>query len=188
VLSEKLGLPFTNLGTNAAGNQFIANSILDHSAADPTKDRLYVIAWSHWGRYDFCDAAGKMVHLTHNSRLEKDFTQRLFTDFFNERYLYKKYINQILFLQAWFRDKNADYLMLDALAGIHNGNYISDPVTRALTLQIDRSKFIGFGVKSFDSMTDSKERLLDGHPNAAAHQQMADILHRELVNRYGDIT
>lgn len=181
VLGKLLGCKVVNLAEPGAGNTYILNKVVDFKAANTVTDDLVILGWSHWGRYDFCQPWGNIVHLAHNSRMHKDFRKQLFDLFYNETYLYKKYLNTILLAQAWL--SKTPYLMFDALSGMHAGEYMADATNRALAKQIDRSRFVGFGVKNMDNLTDTDQRLSDGHPNAVAHEQMAHVLYWELINR-----
>jgi hypothetical protein len=183
VLGKLLGCDVVNLAEPGAGNTYILNKVLDFKSANPGENDIVIIGWSHWGRYDFCDPWGKITHLAHNSRMHHDFRDQLFRLFYNESYLYKKYLDTIILAQAWSRQETASYLMFDALSGMHSGEYMSDPVNRALAKQIDRKRFVGFGIKNMDNLTDADQRLSDGHPNAVAHEQMAKVLYQELINR-----
>lgn len=183
VLGNLFGCDVINLGESGAGNSYIINKILDFGSINAIgPEDLVIIGWSHWARYDFCDTWGKISHLTYNSRLHKEFKEQLFNLFYNEIYLYKKYLNTILLAQSWLAQNDIRYLMFDALGNIHSGEYMADAQNRALSKQIDRKKFLGFGIKNMDSLTDSDQRLPDGHPNAQAHAQMARVLHNHLIS------
>lgn len=155
---------------------------MDFKAANPCEGDFVIIGWSHWGRYDFCEPWGNIVHLAHNSRMHKDFRDHLFQSYYNETYLYKKYLNTVLLAQSWLKQEASGYFMFEALSGMHTGEYMADPVNRALAKKIDRSNFLGFAIKNMDNLTDSDQRLADGHPNATAHAQMAQVLHDHLIS------
>jgi hypothetical protein len=181
LVADLLGMQVTNLGTRGAGNVFIANQILDHHAQHGLAD-FYIIAWSHWARFDFGDStSNRVIHLSQGSHNHlSQLRELIFTKHMNPIYLYKKYLNTVLMMQTWFKAQSANYIMFDALAGLHQGSYIADPVNRALARQIDQTRFIEFGIKNFDNWTDIRHRLPCGHPDAVAHSQMADILFREI--------
>jgi lysophospholipase L1-like esterase len=115
-------------------------------------------------------------------RITPKIAEMMFSEYNYPPYLYKKYLNTILFMQAWLRDSNIDYVMFDALGDTHSGDYLADPVNRALSKKIDRKKFLGFGLKNFNNWIDPLDKFTDGHPNAKAHRQMAEILHEALLN------
>ena len=183
VLGKLLGCETVNLAEPGAGNTYILNKVVDFKAANPGSDDLVIMGWSHWGRYDFCEPWGKIVHLAHNSRMHKDFRDHLFQSFYNEPYLYKKYLNTVLLAQSWLSQETARYFMFEALSSMHAGEYMAEPTNRALAKKIDRKNFLGFAVKNMDNLTDVDQRLPDGHPNAVAHEQMAHVLYWELINR-----
>jgi hypothetical protein len=191
VLGKLLDCEVVNLGTPGAGNSYIANSILDQHATDPEFD-LVVVGWSRWARMDFCHStSGKILHMLPNGRAtmthpycakETNFRNMLYGDYFHAGYAYKKYLNTILLLQGWLRDRGIEHVMFDALERNHDGEYMANTVTRALSKQIDRSRFIRFATRSMDSMTDVKHKFPDGHPNSSAHARMAEIVQDFLLN------
>lgn len=182
ILASLLGLDYVNLGQRAAGNTWIANSVVDHIIANDIKNPLVVIGWSHWSRLDLCDSRGYLHHMTVGARDNPKIADILFNEYTHPPYLYKKYLNTVLFMQTWARDTEIDCVMFDALSEMHSGDYLVDPINRALSKKIDRKKFLGFGLKNFDNWTDPLDKFADGHPNAKAHRQMAEILHEALLN------
>jgi len=187
VLAERLGCDLTNLAVPGAGNTYIANSIIDNHVVDPDCD-LVVIGWSFFSRMDLCHHNGKIMHLSHNSRNNKDLVAMLYGNYMHLPYAYKKYLNTVLLMQGWLESKKIDYMMFDAISGNHDSVFLEDDLTRGLTKNIDRQRFIGFGVKNLDNMTDPAHRLPDGHPDHRAHARMAEILHDFLLNMKKDPT
>ena len=182
VLGKLLDCEVVNLGTPAAGNSYIANSILDQHATDPEFD-LVVVGWSSWTRMDFCHGtSGKILHILPNGEAAPNFRDMLYGDYFHAGHAYKKYLNTILLLQGCLRDRGIEHVMFDALSNNHDGEYMANPVNRALSKQIDRSRFIGFATRNMDNMTYSSGRLSDGHPNSSAHARMAEIVQDFLLN------
>ena len=183
-LSEIIGIPAINLGTPAAGNQYITRRIVEHESEHELDNTLVIIAWSHWHRVDFCDQYGKVHHMVPNARDSGPFVDQIFTEYYNKDYLYQRYLITITMMQSFLDHKRVPYLMFDALNGLHNGEYMSNATARNLSRRIDTERFIGFGKGNFDTWTDAADRLSCGHPNARAHAQMAKLLERELINRY----
>ena len=174
LLADRLGMDLINLAEPGAGNRYISGKIVDATIPDA----FYVICWSHWNRMDFCDHAGNILHLSPSTRLNPALRDVIYPGYCNEDHQYKKFIQEALMLQGWLMSNDAPFLMFDAMDHLHKG--------RPLDVRIDPNTYIGYGEYSFDSWTDPRDRLLDGHPNATAHAQMAEVLYHELVNRYGE--
>jgi lysophospholipase L1-like esterase len=182
VLANKIGISFVNLGVPAAGNTYISNSVIDYVLTNKVEKPLIVIGWSHWSRTELCDNRGHLHHITVGARNNPKIADTLFNEYTHPPYLYKKYLNTVLFTQAWARDRRIDCLMFDSLNETHSGEYMAFPINRALSKNVDRNSFLGFKSKNFNDWTDTSNRLPDGHPNAKAHRQMAEILHEALLN------
>lgn len=181
VLAEMLGYDLINLAVPAAGNSFITNSIVDYHA-DNTDADLVIIAWSNYMRMDFCSSDGKLIHLSHNSKINSNLKDLIYKDNVYSPYQYKKHLNNINLLQGWLMSKNINYVMFDSMSGNHDGDFIRTPLNISLSKQIDRSRYIGFGISSMDTMTDPAHRLADGHPDHRAHARMAEVLRDFIVN------
>jgi hypothetical protein len=173
-LADRLNMDLINLAVPGAGNIYIAGSIVDATLPDA----LYVISWSHWNRMDFCDADGNLLHLSPSTRRNISLRDAIYPTYCNEDHQYRRFIQTVLMLQGWLMVNDVPFLMFDAMDHLHRG--------RPLDVRVDARSYIGYGTHSFDSWTDPNDRLEDGHPNAAAHAQMADVLYQELVNRYGE--
>ena len=180
VLARRLDMTVTNLGTPAAGNQFITKQIVEHEAKHGLEDTLVIIAWSHWHRVDFCDPFGTVHHMVPNARGNGAFAEAIFTEYYNEDYLYQRYLTTVIMMQNFLEHKNVPYLMFDALNGLHDGEYMASALE--LSRRVNTDTFLGFRRANFDSWTDPKDRLSCGHPNVRAHSQMADILHEAVLN------
>jgi hypothetical protein len=187
VLADKLGIECANLAENGASNSWIVDRMVDYAADHDVADTLFIPCFSHWMRMEFRRTDdNKMNFINPNWVKWTQFAKLLYEEYGHEPYLYKKYLNQILLLQGWFKSNDIEYLMFEGMNRMHLGTFVSDAHNLRLMKNIDRQKFFGFGGKCFDTWTDPKERLPDGHPNAAAHAQMADVLYQELINRYGE--
>jgi hypothetical protein len=184
-LAALLDVECVNLARNGASNAFITESIIDHAAENGTEDTVYAIGFSHWARFDFRRTDdGKMNFMNPNWINFTPWAKELYETFCHEEYLYKRYLNQIIMLQGWFKANDLPYIMFNSISNMHSGSYATEAHNLKLMRLIDRDRFLGFAGKSFDTWTDPKERLPCGHPNAVAHLQMARVLLNEITNRY----
>jgi hypothetical protein len=76
------------------------------------------------------------------------------------------------------------YLMFEALTTIPHDKFKNQIEFQPFIDTIDQKKWLGFRTHNLDNMTDPRERLADGHPNVNAYKQMAEILHKHLINNY----
>ena len=54
----------------------------------------------------------------------------------------------------------------------------------SLTDTVDKTKYKGFLKDSFDSLTTPAYRAINGHPDAKAHKEMADIITQWIQDEY----
>ena len=122
--------------------------------------------------------------MTHRLKSEADFIEQFYTERYNDKFYYKKYLRNILLLQSLLKTWNMPYIMIEALQNPHS-DYSNDIEVQQLKLEIDLSCGLELFEKPFKQLTDYREVLPDGHPNAIAHKQMADLLYKHLINNYG---
>jgi hypothetical protein len=172
-IAEHLGSELINFARPGAGNTWIANSIVDHVHREGD---LYLIVWSHWSRLDLMTTDGVLEHICYGSRVRRELHDLFFKEFYNEAYLYKKYLNTVLLLQAYLRDK--DYLMIDAFK-LHD---VSD-VNEELISRVDKQRYFGFSTtENLVAWTGKDHRLTCGHFNKEGCEVVANKLYRYLLN------
>jgi hypothetical protein len=172
-LSKLMDAELINFAQPGAGNAWIANSIVDHVHREGD---IYLIAWSHWSRLDLMTSEGVLEHICYGSRVRRELHDLFFKDFYNESYLYKKYLNTVLLLQAYLRDR--DYLMIDTFE-LHD---VSD-VNKELVTRVDIRRYFGFRTaENLVSWTGKDHRSSCGHFNKAGCEVVANKLHTLLLN------
>lgn len=179
-LSNMFNVPCINLGYSGAGNDFIISEAIDYSIKNLQESDLFIIAFSQWSRYTFTNMYNKIVHLNNTHRNKIDLADLLYGSYYNEEFLYKKYLRQIIQLQSYFEHRKIQYFMFEAIAQMH----VLDCFYKNTDLvqQVNRKTFLNFTLDNFSSLTNPKDVLPDGHPNAQAHKDMAGILYQNLIN------
>jgi hypothetical protein len=107
-----------------------------------------------------------------------------FDEMFIPDYYYARYIRIILNLQIMFKSWDIPYLMFEGISGNPHKDMIFKSDIKPLVDEIDRSNWLRFTTGNLDTMTDQRERLPDGHPNANAYREMSEILYKHLINKY----
>lgn len=200
-LAEIFSASVTNLGVQGGGNTYIANSVLDDHAENGFAD-LYVIGWSNYARYDIAYPGNpgapcgyevdRIYHATPRGPASRgpkiDVIESLYTDFFNERYLYKKTLNSMLFLQAWLKHNSLNYIMLDSIVDGHHlkDEQFGDIYLRKLYDQLDMSFYMDPDKESMDMLCAKQgtRKLPCGHPNLEQHRYIAMHIAQKVVNIY----
>jgi hypothetical protein len=139
---------------------------------------------------EFCSRQNSKDHLTGtwttiiNSRIEMDFTKKFFQEFFNQEYYYARYLRVIITLQQTLKSWQMPYLMFEGLSGNPHDKLMDIKRIKPLFNQIEPHNWLHFAQENFDTMTDHTQRLPCGHPNAQAHEEMANVLYNHIINNY----
>lgn len=186
ILSENIKVDVKNLGFPGASNEHITNNVIDYCSLNDINNTLFVIMWSHFSRQTFCRSENhkflRHISITWPAAYDKDLKNLLFTKYYNEQYLFKKTLIQILLLQNFFRANNCPYIMCTSM-----GHAMPDVIhedLKPLVDMIDITKYKGFNEYSFDSLTTPAYRAAKGHPDKRAHREMADIITQWVNNDY----
>jgi hypothetical protein len=200
-LAKLLDIECVNLGLPGMGNEHVQTSIIDYFSNNTSQmENSFVIpCYSKYSRVEFPSKARKnyvngqfttvfnSAHTTIiNGRIEPEFTQQFFENIYIPEYYYARYIRIIITLQSVLKTWDIPYLMFEGLSGNEHVKMIKDKNIIVLTEQIDRNSWLRFMTGNFDTMTSPAQRLPDGHPNANAHLEMANILYKHLREKYED--
>ena len=191
-LAKSLGVDCVNLAQPGMGNEHVFASIVDYFAFFPEhkKDSFVIPSFSKFSRIEF-PVPGKYNYIKRawatilNSRFEPEFTKLFFEKFYVDEYYYSRYMRIIISLQAILKMWDIKYLMFEGLSESFHKKMITNPEIKKLVEQIDRTKWFMFMTGNFDNLTDHNQRLPDGHPNAIAHAEMAEILYQHIINKLG---
>ena len=181
VLQTKLSCELTNLGKPGVGNTSMVRTIVEQ-AADYD---LIIVAWSHFARIEFADEHG--IFDTWPGYRGLTFTKDLayrtellkyITIHYNDKYLYKQYLTNIILLQSYVRQQGKKLLMLDAY-----GNNImlrrSDEFA-PIRDQIDSANFIGWPIGTMAEWTYGTPQGSGGHFLEEGHAIVADKIYEHI--------
>lgn len=192
-LASLMGVECVNLGKPGMGNEHVFSSIVDYFAfnAQHTTDSFVIPSFSEFSRVEFTLPASpgypsKNWTTILNSRCEPKFTSMFFEKFYVEEYYYARYMRTIISLQAIMKSWDVEYLMFEGLGLAHllHKNMIDRDEVKKLVERIDRTRWLRFMAGNFDTMTDPRQRLPCRHPNAVAHNEMANRLYEYIINNY----
>lgn len=183
LLAKKINYDVTNLGAPGTGNFRSVRMVVDnHQDYD-----MVIVAWSHFARMEFADEngifntwPGHRGDLFHSENIiyRMDLV-KYFRTHYDDRYLYSKYLIDIVLLQNLLKSKK--YLMLDAF-----GNTVlslRDQFPK-LTEQIDTSRFVGWPNESMMEWTYGVKTGPGGHFLEEGHKIVADKIY-EHIRHFG---
>ena len=120
-LSDRMNAELDNLSCSGCSNQRIV-----HETVKVTADQHYdlvVIAWSHFERFSRCRNdnrhivdfnPGTVQHALYKNTPEyEDYAKLHYTYWSDSVYQFEQWIQQILFLQSWFKQNQIPYVMLN---------------------------------------------------------------------------
>lgn len=176
-LSKKLGYSVTNLAKPGSGN----TRMVRHAIEQVNNYDMIIIAWTHWARTEIADEGGyydiwpgcsPKPHREHNP-WRSDLVE-YYTRHYNDEYLYRQYLLNIILLQSYLSKNNKRYLMLDAFA---NNQYRGRKVNKDLIDQIDTSYFIGWPTDSMMEWTYGCDQGPHGHFLDLGHLRVAEKIY-----------
>lgn len=186
IVAKNLNVAVENLGWPGASNEHIASLIIDYCSKNDVSNTVFIVMWSHFSRQFFCRSENhrflRNISITWPAEYDRDLKNLLFTKYYNEEFLFKKTLIQIIFLQNFFKANNYPYIMCTSM-----GHAMPDVVhgdLKPLVDMIDKTKYKGFHTASFDSLTTPAYRQAKGHPDARAHEEMANIITKWIEDEY----
>lgn len=178
ILSDKIGYEVTNLAKPGAGNTRMVRYVIENAK----EFNLVIIAWSHFARWEWADQKGYydiwpgcnpapyesmapwrkylIDHITWN---------------YNDNYLYRQYLINIILLQNYLKANNIQYLMLDSF-GNHQHKERKNLSNKDLVNQIDLSYYIGWPQESMMEWTHGTPQGPNRHFLEQGHIQVAEIV------------
>lgn len=176
VLGKLINYSVTNLGLPSKSNSYMTRQVVENA---PEYD-LIVIAWSHFARLEFADAAGTYEIWPGCSNQQAEFSKwrKNIIDYItlhhDDKHLYTQYLMNIILLQSYLKYHNKRYIMLDAF-----GNTKVRNLDTGLAQQINQTYYIGWPNDSMMEWTYGTPQGSRGHFLKEGHTIVA-----EKINEY----
>lgn len=184
LLAKSLNLSCTNLGRPGSGNDLAVARIIDYFSNFPEKKQttIVVIALTSSHRIEFLEKNGtRPIYTIPNGTADPAFCKMIFEERYDSLFYYYKYLRTIILLQELFKSYQTPYIFTNALMQPHQDHQLDDHVNKLKEL-IDMSNFHLFD-KHFYNWIDTHKAQKDGHPNEAAHIEIADTLKNFILNK-----
>lgn len=176
LLAKKLGYELTNLAKPGSGN----TRMVRHCIEQINHYDMVIIAWSHFARmeladeqsfYDLWPGCDGNLH-KHNAPWRAEVIDYI-TRHYNDDYLYRQYLINIILIQNYLKSKNKLYLMLDSF-GNHQANERTLEHNKVYIEQIDDRYYIGWPKESMMEWTFGVPQGPCNHFLEQGHVQVAD--------------
>ena len=185
VLGNKIGYHVTNLAQSGGANQRIVREIV----TNVNNYDLFVIGWSMFDRLELCDDAGifeswpakRCAHMS-RSMNRRDF-DKWYTLNFNDDYLYREYLIDIIATQSILELHNKPYIMIDAF-GNHLWPQRFTDANKDLISRIHTDHFVGWPDASMQEIAGDCEYGPIGHFLQVGHERVADKIY-EYIRNFG---
>jgi len=179
VLGNRLGYEVTNLARPGKSNDYIVKTVVEHA----DNYNLIVIAWSHFARSEFADAHGIYDIWPGNkgNLFTGDMSHRrelidYITRYYDDRYLYSRYILNIILMQTYLKSLNKRFIMLDAFGNTSARELGVDEIIK----KIDTSNYIGWPSESMMEWTYGTLRGINGHFLEDGHEIVANKIYEHI--------
>jgi hypothetical protein len=180
ILANMNGYELTNLASPGAGNTSIVRNCIQHV----DQYDIVILAWSHFARIEFADNYGIYDTWPGHSGItfKKDLSFRMnlveyITSYYNDLYLYRQYLINIILIQNYLKLNNKKYIMLDAFGNVGNVGRIKN---QDLITQIDQTMFLGWPYHSMMEWTHGCAKGPGGHFLEKGHQKVAEKINEHI--------
>lgn len=190
-LAKLLDVECVNLAWEGMGNEFVQSSIIDYFSANKQHrhDSFVIPCFTAYSRVEFTSWQRQDYNYPEwttivKSRINPEWCEQFFKDYFVPDYYYARYMRTIISLQNTLKLWDMPYLMFEALSGNPHRKMMKNEKILSLVSEIDTGNWLGFAKDNIDTWTNPIDRLADGHPNKNAYAQTANILYQHIINTY----
>jgi hypothetical protein len=187
LVANKIDYEMINLGQPGASNDKILRTTLDHLTV--TYADLVIVGWSNIGRSEHADEFGYYdVWPGYQGNLFKqdgstwrndlvDYVSR----YHNSDAIHKKFIQQVILLQSYFKIKNIRYVMLNIVQNEYYKKKLFEGHLRYFE-EVDKECFLGFNNSGMMEWTYGCPQGPNGHFLERGHQIVADKIYEHIGN------
>jgi hypothetical protein len=180
LVAAQNGYKLTNLGIPGSGNTNMVRNCIERI----DQYDIVIVAWSHFARIEFSDEKGtydtwpghRGIVFTDDVEFRKDLNTYI-TKHYNDSYLYRQYLINIILIQNYLKSKNKQYVMLDAFGNtqISERNKNEDLIS-----QIDAKFYLGWPYQSMMEWTYGCMQGPNGHFLEDGHKKVAEKINEHI--------
>jgi hypothetical protein len=179
LVAERQGYELSNLSKPGSGNTRIVRTLLEHV----NSYNIIIIAWSHFARIEFADDhsvydtwPGHTGFGFNNISYRKTLI-RYISKYYNDSYLYRQYLINVILAQNYLKQHNKQYIMLDAFGNTQN---LERNKNQDLIDQIDKKLFLGWPNESMMEWTYGTAQGPRGHFLEDGHKIVAEKINEHI--------
>lgn len=183
ILGQRINYKVTNLGSPASSNDRIVRLLLEHLIENynQTPD-LVIIGWSLLGRLELADELGYYDIWPGASRYYGDHRNQVvkYISTYHSRTAYfRKYLQQIILVQDFLKQRNLKYVMLDVLVNDYyrrHHQFAWDNYAK----QIDHTYYIDFNNSGMCEWATNTPAGPNGHFLEEGHEIVANRIYEHI--------
>ena len=184
LLADNLGTELINLAKPGYNNDGIIQDIL---RLNLNMDDLVIICWTSYIRMMFNDKDGWFTLMPHN-KMNETFQYRStlikhFMDAVDDKWLYQRWLTQIILLQNYLESQHVKWLFLSAFDNQHQYNKYRKHFIDILP-KISSSNFVDWPNGGITEWVYPSPLGPRGHPLEEGHKKVADKLASAVKHRY----
>jgi len=178
LLAEKLGYEVTNLAKPGTGNTRMVRTCIEQV----TNYDIVIIAWSHFARVEWADQKGiydvwpgcSVAPHKGTAEWRRYYIDHI-THHYDDKYLYRQYLVNIILLQNFLKANNKKYIMFDVFSNAAKEERYID--TADLLAQIDTTSYWGWPDKTLMAVTWGLPIGPRGHFLNEGHAKVAEEIY-----------
>lgn len=184
LLGQRIGYDVTNLGAPASSNDRIVRVLIEHLIENNNQVDLVAIGWSLVGRMEYADDTGYYDIWPGASRYYRDQRNQLvkyISTYHNKEACFRKYLQQIILVQDFLKQRNIRYVMMDILV---NDYYRKEQQFdwSGYESQIDKENYIRFNGSGMCEWTFGYPKGPNGHFLEEGHQIVSKRVYEHIRN------
>ena len=176
-----------NLGKPSSSNDSILRRTIDHLTFNSAD--LVVIGWSNLGRMEFADEFGYYdvwpgyqgnLFKRDGSNWRSELVEYI-SKYHNSEALHKKFLQQVLLVQSYLKQKNIRYVMLNISQNEYYKKKWFEGQQKYFE-EIDKNYFLGFNQEGMLEWTYGCPQGIGGHFLEQGHRIVADRIYEHIRN------
>ena len=172
LFAKHFNIDLINFGKSALSNDIILENILDQTY---TKNDLVIVCFSIIDRFGFEDNDGWFTTIPGYLDGVRGIISKSLLATMNPNWVYKRWLNQIIYLQNYFSNNNINYLFCIANHNYVDHNYYNEKY-KHLSNAVNTTYFLGWPNLSFDKLTKHLPQGANGHPLEEGHALFSQFL------------
>ena len=187
LVAEHLKVDLLNLAKPAYSNDSIVSDLIATDLNREHYDDLVIVGWTSYLRLEFVDDEGWFSTLPNSKQAagHRQEISNLVLTYANDKWLYRRWLTQVILLQEYLKSKHIKYLFFNAFdTQTKNIKYKNVSQFKTLFDKIDTKLFVGWPNQGMVEWAYPSPIGPRGHPLELGHKKTSDHLLENLKAIY----